>query len=108
MMRHLLPLLFISATTGCLTSEAFVEQSFSETCDWYQRCSILEIIGYESPADCVGELTALAEETGELGESCVDYDRESAVDCLEDLQNAGCDDMDHYPESCLNACPAPE
>ena len=108
MMRRLICLVLMTAATGCLTSEAFVEESFSETCDWYQRCSILEIIGYESPADCVSELTALAEETGALGESCEDYDRQAAVTCLEDLQNAGCDDMDHYPESCLNACPAPE
>jgi hypothetical protein len=108
MMRLLFFLTLLTATAGCLDAEGFIAESASETCQWYQRCNILDIIGYASQADCASELSAVAEESGKLGEHCLDYDRKAAMQCIEDLQNAGCDDMNQYPESCFNACPASE
>ncbi len=97
-------LLFVS--TGCFSPETFVEAKFHATCTWYQRCGILEIINYDNVADCIDEMTANAEQSGELGETCEPYDRSAAKQCVDDLNAAGCEDEFPYPASCSEACPA--
>lgn len=109
-MRLLVSLVTIIATAGCLNAENFQAEWISAECEWWQRCNILDGLGFESPADCVNEGTAAAEESAELGESCQNYDRDAAIECLDGLEEAECgeDMLEDYPEACLRACPAPE
>ncbi len=99
--------LLLFASTGCYSPETFVEARIHAVCTWYQRCDILEVIDYESIADCVEENTADAEQSGDLGETCEPYDRSAAKQCVDELNAAGCEDMvSYYPASCSEACPA--
>jgi hypothetical protein len=97
--------LLLLVTTGCYSPETFVEARINATCTWYQRCEILNVIGYETVADCVDEYTADAEQSGDLGETCEPYDRGAAKDCVDDLNAAGCEEDFPYPGSCSEACP---
>jgi hypothetical protein len=102
-------LLFVS--TGCFSPETFVEAKINATCTWYQRCAILVSLGFETDgepdlAECIDDMTANAEQSGEMGETCEPYDRGAAKDCVDELNDAGCEDNFSYPAACSEACPA--
>ena len=103
--------LLLVVTTGCYSPETFVEARNNAICSWYQRCDILVSLGFHTEgepdiAECIDDMTAHAEQSGDLGETCEPYDRSAAKQCVDDLNAAGCEDDFPYPGSCSEACPA--
>ena len=65
----------------------------------------IQLAGYDDLDDCRASAPAdLADETDE--NSCPTFDTEQATTCLEQLQTAGCDDLDDIASACDEVCPS--
>ena len=103
-MRTLSGLVGLFFVAGCYTSETFQTDYVASTCDWYDRCDLLEILDYEDPQDCVDEILSETVDS-ENGGECANFSRPDARDCIDELEARGCEDGFTQPSSCLEACP---
>ena len=97
-----LSLLFLA---GCYNSETFQTDYVASTCDWYDRCELLEVLDYEDTQDCIDEILSETVDGLAGAQSCTNFSRSDAKDCISELDARGCEDGFTQPSSCLDACP---
>jgi len=102
-MRTLSGLFGLLLLAGCYNAETFQTDFVQSTCDWYDRCDLLEILDYEDTQDCVDELFSESVAAQE-GDTCPGFNRPEARSCIDELETRGCEDGFTQPSSCQEAC----
>lgn len=91
---------------GCsYPADRFAEEMAQATCTLYQDCGYLELFGFSSFDECTAAVQANYDpETVE----CPDYDRKSALECVDGVQAMTCVDLADsvWPAACAQRCGA--
>jgi hypothetical protein len=102
---HLLNTLFAaSLLTACYQAETFQADWAEQTCEWYSRCDLLEVMDYEDVEDCTAEQLSERVDDQQNGEVCESFDRGAAKDCIASIEAKGCEDGFDQPSTCSTAC----
>jgi len=94
--------------SGCYNQDTFTSDLAQATCEWWDRCDLLEVLAYEDVTDCVDETQSEAiDGQGEDG-LCPDFDRGAAKDCVEEINARSCTGGFDTPSVCELACSSSE
>ena len=104
-MRRIFGLFCLLFLAGCYNSETFQTDYVASTCEWYDRCDLLEVLDYADTQDCMDEILSETVDGQTGGESCPNFSRPEAKSCISELDARGCEDGFTQPSSCLSACP---
>ena len=104
-MRILMGTMSLIALAGCYNSETFQNDWVASTCEWYDHCDLLEVLDYTDTQDCMDEILSESVDGQTGDESCPDFDRSKAKECISELEAKSCDGGFNQPSSCLEACP---
>jgi hypothetical protein len=106
--RILTVFLSFTCLCACYNEERFTSELAEATCDWWNRCDLLEVLAYDSVADCVSETESEAID-GQVEEGfCQNFDRVAAKACVAAIQDRNCDDSFDDPAECEKTCIAAE
>jgi hypothetical protein len=90
--------------TGCYNQDKFTTDFAQATCDWWDRCDLLEVLAYEDVPDCVDETESEAiDGQGEDG-LCPGFNSSAAKDCIAAMNERGCEEGFDTPSVCEEAC----
>ena len=104
-MRSTIGLLSLLFLTACYNSETFQTDYVASTCDWYDRCELLEVLDYEDTQDCMDEILSETVDGLAGAQYCTDFSRPDAKECITQLDARGCEEGFTQPSACLDACP---
>lgn len=74
------------ALVACYSWDTYTEDVSSATCTFYERCDVLDVIGYASVDECVDEYVAWDAAEGE----CEGFDKGAAKRCVRGWQELAC------------------
>ncbi len=99
-MRRLIVFLALPA---CVSQDDFAQEYSIATCELYEDCEVLHVMGeYENMDECTDlEAAFFADE-----ELCTDFDQSLRQECLEEILMMTCDDLytGEWPEACDLIC----
>lgn len=88
---------------GCYSYEEYLVDGAEATCQTYERCGILTVIGYDAVEDCVADQQNWDEADPP---DCETYDPAAAKDCVEEITLATCEGGFYSaPAVCASVCP---
>ena len=83
---------------ACLGIDRFEERYAEAFCTYATECEVLDLEGFSTLQDC-------NQQAGILPDSCDNYDRSKAQQCLDELALLTCPDgQDGVPNACKQVC----
>ena len=104
-MRVLSTFFATSLLCACYQADSFQSDWSESTCEWYNRCDLLEVMDYDDPEDCAAEHLSARIDEQQSNEACPTFDRNAAKECIEAIDSKGCESGFDQPSSCELACP---
>lgn len=108
MTRILTVFLSFTCLFACYNEERFTAELAEATCDWWDRCDLLEVLAYDGVADCVSETESEAIDSQSETGFCPNFDRNAAKACVAAIYDRSCEDGFDNPAACEATCPAAE
>ncbi len=104
-MRLPLSALVLGLLSACTSAETFQSEWAQSTCEWFERCDLFEVMGYDSTSDCADEQLSELIDSQEGEKACPDFNRSAANECVSEIEAKGCEGGFDQPSSCDEACP---
>ena len=83
---------------GCLTAESMDKRYSEEFCTYAEECEVLDIEGFSTSKECANEASTMPE-------SCSEFDRKKARQCLKRMSELSCEDgLAGPPAVCDEIC----
>lgn len=105
MTRFLIAWLSFGCLSACYNQDNFTADLSEATCEWWDRCDLLEVLAYDDVTDCFNETESEAIAGQSDDGLCPTFDRGAAKACVSEVQNRNCEDGFDAPSICEEACP---
>ena len=104
MLRFATGVLSFCLLTGCYNEDKFTADHAQATCEWWDRCDLLEVLDYTDVDDCVAEVQSEAEDGQGTDGICPDFNSSAAKNCIQEVEDRGCEEGFDTPSVCADAC----
>jgi len=104
MKSTLLSVAILLGITACSTHDQYMTDRAEATCAVWDRCELMEVIGYENQTECFDEIYEESIEAESVSGGCDEYDSSAAANCIDELNTMGCDSNFETPDSCFDVC----
>ena len=104
MLRVATGILSFCLMTGCYNGDKFTADNAQATCEWWDRCDLLEVLDYAGVEDCVEEVQSEAEDGQSADGICPNFDSSAAKACIKEIEARGCEEGFDTPSICADAC----
>jgi len=104
LLRFATGMLSLCLVAGCYNEDKFTADNAQATCEWWDRCDLLDVLDYDDVVDCVTEVQSEAEDGQGKDGICPNFDSSAAKSCVKEIEERGCEDGFDTPSICADAC----